>query len=372
MLNSFQCVDENYFKCSSISSCFGMSKRGTIFLIIGIIGGFLNFYVIFKCLFKIQNQFASRNHPHYEYNLEYNETISKKLFKEVRILCMILTHPENHDSQAITVKRTWGRRCNKIVFISTEEDKRIGSIAVDVEEGRTMLWDKTKKGLKYVYDHHFDEADWFMKADDDTYVLMENLRYMLYQYRSQTALYFGHRFTHGYMAGGAYVLSKKTLEKFITRQLTDPSACKQEGAGAEDWELGKCIATHSILVDERDDQKQKRFFPVSLLQHVQENKDLTYWYYTSQFYEVEQGSLNCCSALPIAFHYINCHEMYLVEYLTRKVHPFGIHSTIDLTLPRKLTFEEILSASDINSTAIQYQYRKVEHNFDKNEKFRRK
>jgi len=51
-----------------------------------------------------------------------------------------------------------------------------------VEEGRQGLWGKTKKGFKYVYDHHFNDFDWFMKADDDTFVIIENLKSLLVDY----------------------------------------------------------------------------------------------------------------------------------------------------------------------------------------------
>lgn len=62
-----------------------------------------------------------------------------------------------------------------------------------VEEGRENLWNKTKEAFRYVYAHHRHEADWFLKADDDAYVFVENLRYLLYPYSAEMPIHFGYK-----------------------------------------------------------------------------------------------------------------------------------------------------------------------------------
>jgi hypothetical protein len=66
------------------------------------------------------------------------------------MLChMILCLVHCHNSLFRHVKATWGKRCNKMVFMSSKADESLGAIALEgVEEGRENLWAKTKGAFK--------------------------------------------------------------------------------------------------------------------------------------------------------------------------------------------------------------------------------
>ncbi|KAK2192618.1 hypothetical protein NP493_26g07048 [Ridgeia piscesae] len=105
-----------------------------------------------------------------------------------------MTSPATLETRARHVRDTWGKRCDVLLFASDCKNDRFPTINITVPHGRDHLAMKTSKTFDYVYTHHRDQADWFLKADDDTYVIMENLRHMLTPYNPQEALSFGHAF----------------------------------------------------------------------------------------------------------------------------------------------------------------------------------
>lgn len=112
---------------------------------------------------------------------------------------------------------------------------------------------------------------------------------------------------------------------------------------------GYCLLDHAIPVDCRDEQKQKRFFPVGVDDHFLEEMDMSYWYFRHMFYNSSQGSLNCCSDTIAGMHYIGQEEMFLLEYLVYQSHPFGVDKNITEVQPKKLKLKQIKVASKAES-----------------------
>ena len=171
-----------------------------------------------------------------------------------------MTSPDNLDSKAKHVKMTWGSHANILLFMSSKEDKNFPAVGIEVAEGRSHLTMKTMKAFEYVYRNYYDKADWFMKVDDDTFVIVENLRYFLSNQNTSEPVYFGHHFKvivkQGYYSGGGgYVLSKEAVRRFATGH----GDCRKDG-GAEDAEMGHCMEKLGVrTADSRDSLGRSRF-----------------------------------------------------------------------------------------------------------------
>lgn len=98
------------------------------------------------------------------------QPLATRLEREVRVLCWVMTTPKYHKTRAVHILRTWGKRCNKIYFITSESDDELDTIVLTKPDSYDVLWGKTKEAFTYLYENKRHEADWFMKADDDTYV----------------------------------------------------------------------------------------------------------------------------------------------------------------------------------------------------------
>lgn len=196
---------------------------------------------------------------------------------------------------------------------------------------------------------------------------------MLFQHNPNTALYFGHRYAvsyvdEGYMAGGGYILSKKAVKKLVEKIIPDTTACNPSDTFAEDLRMGSCLAHHAIFVDCRDEFHQKRFYPVGAEEHMKFGEDPEYWYAKNQYYRSIKGGIDCCSVYPVGFHYVGPREMHAFEYFIYNAHPFGLDDKVE-ALPRKLSMQEIIAASDAHSLSPNFKAHENRHQFDSSEIF---
>lgn len=75
---------------------------------------------------KVEFHYLSANDVNIKSRKQYeqihtfdNNFVANQLYNEVKVLCWIMTCPADHQQKAIHIMRTWGKRCNKLLFMSS-------------------------------------------------------------------------------------------------------------------------------------------------------------------------------------------------------------------------------------------------------------
>lgn len=198
-------------------------------------------------------------------NMDYstdNTTLADKLSKAIRILCLVQTTQPRHAYVVGYIWRTWGARCNKFIFASTKlEQNPTGLIGIEYPHPPIgiNIWKNTKFSLQTVYHNYSEFFDWILVTADDTYVVLENVRYMLQTESPKTALVFDSSGAEATSLSRTYVLSKYTLGKLSDAFIN--SNCDDEGVSADEMEnLAKCLSYTGANFGRNSDLMGRRYF----------------------------------------------------------------------------------------------------------------
>lgn len=203
----------------------------------------------------------------------------------------------------------------------------IAYIGNETIETVSQLPEKVLLSLLYIYQRYGHDYDWFFKGDDDTFVIIENLRHFLRRRLSNISTGYGYiaktsdRF---YPSGGAgYVLSQKALLQFGEQILTKPEQRKLCNLSeAEDINIAYCLSRIGIFfINARDDQQLEKFHPMTFEHHFMGN--FTKWIIENAQFDQKKGE-QCCSPLTISFHHLSPEEMRMMHFLLYRIQKASI------------------------------------------------
>ena len=230
-----------------------------------------------------------------------------------RIICWVCTYPDTKNS-VFLLDKLWGQYLAKTIYVSNNTSllHPLPTLLFPFShETRRLLWTKTIFSFRYLFARYGDQFHWFMKADDDTFVVPENLHRFLREYNSSIPHYFGRELTiNGVIycsGGGGYIVSRAALKLFINGL---DSVCKDQDNGeVEDYEFGRCLNRLGIYPeDSRDSIGRFRFNLLSLRYHyLTPVGRFPKWLYMMSLYPILYGE-NCCASDVITFHYMNIND----------------------------------------------------------------
>jgi glycoprotein-N-acetylgalactosamine 3-beta-galactosyltransferase len=114
--------------------------------------------------------------------------------------------------------------------LDNNDDPTMPFVYLNITDTYERITDKTLKTMEYIYDNLLNEFDWFVRANDDTYIIMENLRLFLANKCSNEKVIYGKILSHfrhkaryksgnnsgGFLQGGSgFIMSRESLRFFV-------------------------------------------------------------------------------------------------------------------------------------------------------------
>ncbi|XP_017086309.1 glycoprotein-N-acetylgalactosamine 3-beta-galactosyltransferase 1 [Drosophila eugracilis] len=259
-------------------------------------------------------------------SLQHN---SDPLYDKIRILCLIPYHYQIPKTPKY-VKRTWGKHCNVLLFVSGDVDDELEPYVPVINS--TDKWTLVQQGLMHAYAFYADKVDWFLRVEPSSFVVVENLRYMIERrnYLPSQPIYFGYELentvTHEPFAyyDSGYVMSREAVRRFtIGSKDPENKECQHWKGYAEGLDIHRCMSYGNVtIVESRDELGNETFLPVTMhhqfltgYKHIPWLRNLTYHKVSEETIPISQRA--------IAFRVEYPPEMYDYYYFVYISRIFG-------------------------------------------------
>jgi hypothetical protein len=170
------------------------------FISIGIVLATIILIISLYIVASMNNQYTNT----LEIELYHDETYSHILL--TRICCLILTSPKYFLTRAKAINETWAPRCDRYFFITEYPQETMTSEQINftqhipiapiknITAGYDHLTQKSTLAFLFTYENYLNDCDWFVKADDDTFLIIENLKAFLSEQNSSEPVTFGYNY----------------------------------------------------------------------------------------------------------------------------------------------------------------------------------
>ncbi|KAF1752242.1 hypothetical protein GCK72_018796 [Caenorhabditis remanei] len=263
-----------------------------------------------------------RSNDHNLQNLIEVSPAAQKLPKKGKLFCWVQTSTIYHDTRSLAINETWIHRCDHGQLFTSEKfnDSRIpySTVFAGIPDNYYNLFFKSRYAFHHIYTNISSEFDWYLKADDDTYIIVENLKAFLSTLNPDEPHYLGYvlkpYLTNGYNAGGAgYIISRAALKIFAEKLYPNATLCPDDIY--EDVGIARCLANAGIYPeDTRNSLGQNRFNTFSPTETFHQSKASIDWvkYLEKRGYEAFANDL-------ISFHHLSPDDIRLFDILLYRV-----------------------------------------------------
>ena len=157
-----------------------------------------------------------------------------------------------------------------------KDDPAMPFVYLNITDVYERITEKHLATIKHANDNLINEFDWFFYANDDTYVIMENLRYFLADKCPDEKALYGKVMKYnaegfsmfrngdnrkGFIQGGSgWLASRESIRLFAKSMKEDSNFCVMKRGQWEDQEISDCYRKINVYPGEsRDSQVRERF-----------------------------------------------------------------------------------------------------------------